>query len=68
MSKGGVIMDERCPYCGANRSRQLFIGFGGGFGGWGLGWGWHPWGHHGWGHHGWGWGWGGHGWHRSDEE
>lgn len=45
----------RCPNCGANLSRQIFIGFGGW--GWpGFGW------HHGWGHHhGWG-GWGNHGW------
>jgi hypothetical protein len=51
---------NRCPYCGNDFSRQLFIGFGS-FGGWGYpGIGWNHWGYPGgwgWGHHGWG-GWG----------
>ena len=54
---------NRCPYCGNDFSRQLFIGFGS-FGGWGNpGIGWNHWGYPswGWGHHGWG-GWGHH-WH-----
>ncbi len=52
---------NRCPYCGNNLSRQLFIGFGAWGsprGGWHQHWG-HGWG---WGHHGWGGGWGGHHW------